>query len=50
MALKLGLNFINVDEGLTDEEGDLKKEFTVEGVHMWSNAYAVVLKNMKKYL
>ncbi|MNP50010.1 hypothetical protein D3C76_1442390 [compost metagenome] len=50
LAIKLGLNFINVNEGLTDEEGHLKAEFTVEGVHMWPNAYSVVLENMKKYL
>ncbi|MCM3782078.1 GDSL-type esterase/lipase family protein [Neobacillus mesonae] len=50
LAIKLGLNFINVNEGLTDEEGHLKEEFTVEGVHMWPNAYSVILKNMKKYL
>ncbi|MDT8719225.1 lysophospholipase [Clostridium sp. 19966] len=50
LALKLGLNFINVNEGLTDEEGNLKAEFTVEGVHMWPNAYSVILENMKKYL
>ncbi|SDE79810.1 Lysophospholipase L1 [Fontibacillus panacisegetis] len=50
LAMKQGLNFINVNEGLTDEEGHLKAEFTVEGVHMWPNAYSVVLENMKKYL
>lgn len=50
LAMKLGFNFINVNEGLTDEEGNLKSEFTVEGVHMWPNAYEVILENLKKYL
>lgn len=50
LAINLGLNFINVNEGLTDEEGNLKAEFTVEGVHMWPNAYSVILENMNKYL
>lgn len=50
LAMKSGLNFINVNEGLTDDEGNLKAEFTVEGVHMWPNAYSVILENMKKYL
>ena len=50
LANKHGFNFINVNEGLTDEEGNLKAEFSVEGLHLWPNAYSVVLKNMKKYL
>lgn len=50
LAMKLGLNFIDVNEGLTDEEGSLKAEFSVEGLHMWPNAYSVILDNMKKYL
>ncbi|AIQ17551.1 hypothetical protein H70357_13425 [Paenibacillus sp. FSL H7-0357] len=50
LAMKLGLNFINVNEGLTDEEGNLRAEYTVEGVHMWPNAYSVILENMKKHL
>ncbi|MNW32159.1 hypothetical protein D3C74_90940 [compost metagenome] len=50
LAVKLGLNFINVNDGLTDEEGNLRAKFSVEGVHMWPNAYSVILENMKKYL
>lgn len=50
LAKKHGFNFINVNEGLADEEGNLKKEFSVEGLHLWPNAYSVILENMKKYL
>jgi lysophospholipase L1-like esterase len=50
LARKHKYIFINVNEGLTDEEGDLKEEYAVEGLHMWPNAYQIVLKNMKKYL
>ena len=50
LAKNHGFNFINVNEGLSDEEGNLKAEYSVEGLHMWPNAYAVVLENMKKYL
>jgi lysophospholipase L1-like esterase len=50
LARKHKYIFINVNEGLTDEEGNLKKEYAVEGLHMWPNAYQIVLKNMKKYL
>lgn len=50
LAEKHGYEFINVNEGLTDEEGNLKMEYAIEGLHMWPNAYAVILENMKKYL
>lgn len=50
LAIKHGFKFINVNAGLTDEEGNLKKEYSMEGIHLWSNAYWVVLENLKKYL
>lgn len=50
LAEKMGCKFINVNEGLTDERGKLKKEFTIEGIHMYANGYQVVLDNLKKYL
>ena len=45
-----GYEFINVNEGLADEEGNLKVEYAIEGLHMWPNAYEVILNNLKKYL
>jgi lysophospholipase L1-like esterase len=50
LAKKHGFSYINVNEGLTDEEGNLKKEYSIEGLHLWPNAYSVILENMKKYL
>ncbi|MCC8067084.1 MAG: GDSL-type esterase/lipase family protein [Clostridiales bacterium] len=50
LAEKMGNEFIDVNEGLTDERGMLNAEFTIEGVHMYANGYRVVLENMKKYL
>ncbi|WP_405115461.1 GDSL-type esterase/lipase family protein [Paenibacillus sp. FSL K6-1217] len=50
LALKHGYMFINVNEGLTDEEGNLKEEYTMDGVHMYANGYAVVLQHLQKYL
>lgn len=50
LAKELGCHFINVNDGLTDERGKLKKEFTIEGIHMYANGYQVVLNNMKQYL
>lgn len=50
LAAKHNYKFIDVNEGLTDEEGNLREEYSVEGLHMWPNAYKVVLENMRKYL
>lgn len=50
LAVEKGCRFIDANEGLTDENGRLKKEFTVEGIHMYANGYQVVLDNLKKYL
>jgi len=50
LADKMGCRFLNVNDGLTDENGRLKKEFTIEGVHMYANGYQVVLNNLKAYL
>lgn len=50
LAEKMECHYIDVSEGLRDERGKLKKEFTIEGIHMYANGYQVVLDNMKKYL
>lgn len=50
LADQYGYEYIDVNQGLTDENGRLKKEFTVEGVHMYANAYRVIFENMKSYL
>ena len=50
LAAKKGCRFINVNEGLADERGKLKKEYTIEGIHMYANGYQVVLQNLKKIL
>ncbi|MCD8148119.1 MAG: GDSL-type esterase/lipase family protein [Clostridiales bacterium] len=50
LAAKFGYHYIDVNDGLTDERGMLKAEYTIEGVHMYANGYRVVLENMKKYL
>ncbi len=50
LADEFSYRFIDVNNGLTDETGRLKREYTVEGVHMYANAYQVVLQNMIPYL
>lgn len=50
LADKFGYTYIDVNNGLTDVNGNLKEEYTIEGVHMYANAYRCVLENLKQYL
>lgn len=50
LAEKYGQHYIDVNEGLTDENGDQKQEFSIDGVHMYAAAYEVVFNNLKKYI
>ena len=50
LAVKMGYHYIDVSEGLRDESGRLKKEYTIEGIHIYANGYRVILNNMKQYL
>jgi lysophospholipase L1-like esterase len=50
LAQKNGYEFINVNTGLTDINGNLRKELTFDGTHMYPAAYEIVLANLKKYL
>ena len=50
LAEKMGYEYIDVNEDLTDARGMLKAEFTVEGIHMYANGYRVVMQNLKPYL
>ena len=50
LAQEMGCEYIDVNDGLTDENGDLRVECAIEGMHMWPNAYVQVFKNMLPYL
>ncbi len=50
LARKMGYHYIDVNDGLRDENGRLKKEFTIEGIHMYANGYRIILENIKPYL
>lgn len=47
LAEKYGYHYIDANAGLTDDQGRLKEEYTVDGVHMFPEAYAVVLENLR---
>jgi lysophospholipase L1-like esterase len=50
LAQKYHCEFINVNEGLADADGNLRQELTFDGGHMYPAGYEIVLQNMKKYL
>ena len=43
-------HFIDVNDGLSDENGNLKKELTFDGAHLNPADYQLVLENLKVYL
>lgn len=50
LAAEFGYKYIDVNVGLTDEDGQTKEEFSIDGIHMWSDAYEIVYNNMKEYI
>ena len=50
LAGEMGFHFINCNVGITDEKGEQKQEFAIDGVHMWANAYFSVFDALKEYL
>lgn len=50
LAEKYGYYYIDVNDGLTDENGEQKQEFAIDGVHMLAAAYEVVFRNLRPYL
>ncbi len=50
LAAEFGYEFINVNDGLADEDGQLKSYLSTDGIHMWPDAYEIVFDNMKEYL
>ncbi len=50
LASEFGYEFINVNDGLADEYGQLKAHLSTDGIHMWPDAYEIVFNNMQGYL
>lgn len=50
LAKKYGYHFINVNEGLADENGDMKPEFMKDHIHFYPDGYELVYRNLEKYL
>lgn len=50
LAEKYGYRYIDCNKGLTDETGEQRIEFAIDGVHMYADAYEIVFDNLKQYL
>ena len=50
LAIKYGFNFIDVNDGLKDDRGNLRAEITKEGMHMYAGGYASVYEALLPYL
>lgn len=50
LAAKMGYHYIDCNDGIKDEQGRHKAEFSKEGVHMYPAAYVEVFKALKQYL
>lgn len=50
LADRLGCEYIDVNQGLTDEQGSLNEAYTMDGIHMYANGYKIVWDNLQRYL
>lgn len=50
LAERMGGTFHDFNAGLTDTDGNLKEEITIEGMHMYADGYRIVLQNMIPFL
>lgn len=44
LAKKYDAEYLDLNAGITDENGNMKAEFVIDGVHMYADGYAEVLK------
>lgn len=50
LADKYNFKYIDVNKNLYDEEGRLKKEYTIEGMHMYGDGYDAILDDLLVYI
>ena len=50
IAKKEKITYIDMYSILEDSEGNIKTEYTKEGLHMSDNGYKVITKTLKEYL
>ena len=50
LADETGARYLDLNAGITDENGCLKAEYTIEGMHMYGDGYVPVLEALLPYL
>ena len=50
LSEEFGYEYIDVNEGLYDDAGELRRELSTDGIHMWPEAYEIIFDNMMDYL
>ncbi len=50
MAGEMGLTWIDLGGLLEDEAGELREEYTMDGIHLFADAYALVLDRLLPYI
>lgn len=50
LAAEFGFRYIDVNDGLKDEQGNLQMEHTLDGIHFDSAAYRTVFERLRPYL
>ncbi len=50
LAAEYGFQYIDVNDGLKDENGELKAEYTQDGIHFDAAAYRTVFDRLRQYL
>ena len=48
LADEFGYTFINVNQGLTGEDGQTLEEYSSDGIHLWPSAYELIFDNIMK--
>ncbi|SDW14432.1 hypothetical protein SAMN05216391_10299 [Lachnospiraceae bacterium KHCPX20] len=46
----IGYQYIDVNSGIVDFNGQVKKELSKDGIHLWPEAYEIIFENMKPYI
>ena len=50
LAREMGCGFLDLNGPLTDERGLLRREYSIEGVHLWGAAYEAVAEGLLPWL
>lgn len=50
LAEEMGATFLDLNEGIRDENGCLRAEYTIEGMHMYAEGYVPVLEKLIPWL